>query len=633
MAVQNKQSRNAAIDKWKLRLLQLSLWQRLALASGLGFLAIALIMIVVGEWALNTNTDHLLNERVTIVMMAAGQIDQTIQQAVDDLTQASLVMDLSTQSLTNQSEMTMLHVLGQNTLFTEGVLLADDTGLLVDTYPPEIYSFMAASELPFIATGLEKPETSISEPFIGPGNNPVTAVTVPLFKGGRFYGLLIGLINLTSSEFTNPLFTAKRVGETGHATLIDSNGFTLASTLDIPLINTNEHPGFYCEAMLKEEPSIGVTPFALQDVVGEQYGENHVMAVAPLSLVPWGVAVGGDEDETFAGVQQLRQGMIAISGVALILIAAITLYSARKITYPIQQLTLAANQIDGGDLNTPLSVPGSGEVGILSSTLENMRTKLVENLRSLETWNDTLETKVDEQTQEIQAQKARIQALLQHTLTAQEIERSRISHELHDEIGQYLTAIEFSLERIIRTLSTENEQIEAAVEQTRLLLQKTITSLREIITDMRPGVLDELGLVPALRWMGKHVLNPVGMQMKVDENEINPRLSGAVETVLFRITQEAINNAIRHSGADLFTVSLSQTEGTFGMELADNGQGFDVTAVSPNPDENHGFGLPGMQERASAVGGKVTIVSSPGNGTTITVIVPLHNQNEHRGIL
>ncbi|MFQ5418815.1 MAG: hypothetical protein ACE5EY_00485, partial [Anaerolineae bacterium] len=127
--MQNKQSRNAAIDKWKLRLLQLSLWQRLALASGLGFLAIALIMIVVGEWALNTNTDHLLNERVTIVMMAAGQIDQTIQQAVDDLTQASLVMDLSTQSLTNQSEMTMLHVLGQNTLFTEGVLLADDTGL------------------------------------------------------------------------------------------------------------------------------------------------------------------------------------------------------------------------------------------------------------------------------------------------------------------------------------------------------------------------------------------------------------------------------------------------------------------------------------------------------------------------
>ena len=144
-----------------------------------------------------------------------------------------------------------------------------------------------------------------------------------------------------------------------------------------------------------------------------------------------------------------------------------------------------------------------------------------------------------------------------------------------------------------------------------------------MITALRPGVLVQLGLVPALGWVADHTLRPLGLHVTIEAGNLQRRLPDEIETILFRIAQEAMSNVARHSEATLLTVRLAQTEGHVTMTLRDNGHGFDLSAITAVPEQERGLGLAGMRERASLAGGQVIVQSEPGQGTTVQVIVPL----------
>jgi signal transduction histidine kinase len=263
----------------------------------------------------------------------------------------------------------------------------------------------------------------------------------------------------------------------------------------------------------------------------------------------------------------------------------------------------------------------------MATALENMRRQLLANIETLADWNQTLEARVTEQTEELRRQQTLTQQLLYRAITAQEEERARLSRELHDGVGQMLTAIELSLDRLSKALPAMPSNAHERLERARGLIEQTLADLRGIIAALRPGVLDQLGLAPALDWVGEHTLRPLGITVSIETSDQPERLPDEIETILFRIAQEAMSNVGRHSQAKHLAIHVLHQDSQIVMTLTDDGRGCDVSASLFNQDFSRGLGLAGMQERASLAGGQVTIASVPGQGTTVRVQMPLPKLN------
>jgi signal transduction histidine kinase len=274
-------------------------------------------------------------------------------------------------------------------------------------------------------------------------------------------------------------------------------------------------------------------------------------------------------------------------------------------------------------LEKPLRVEEGGEIGVMAQALDHMRQQLLANIKELGQWNEELELRVDEQTSALRQQQAQTQKLLQRTIKAQEDERARLSLELHDEIGQVLTAVELSLERLQKVLPGDNTLIHERLERSRALTERAVTDLRRMISALRPSVLDDLGLIPALNWMSENTLRPLGITTKLENQLPSERLPGEIEITLFRIVQEVMNNVSRHSKADLLSIRLYQENGNVVVLLQDNGKGFELPRKRPRQNAGRGLGLANMQERASLVGGTIDIESTLNSGTTILITIPI----------
>lgn len=607
-----------SIRSW---MINLALWPRMALAIGLGFLTLFAAFTFLSERAVHASTKHLLNERLVIAQMAANQIDRLLQEAVTELEQAHRFTDFALTSTNHEEAAELLAAMyGRIGIFTHGIAYVDANGRSVLSHPPDLYlSETDLTHLAYVQQALQTQTTTISEPFTDPASDlPVTAVTIPIFAGDQFLGLLSGLIDLNSEAIISPLQEAAALGETGHATLVDAEGHSLVSTYDVPFLSPSDHSSFYQNAMRQPRPLIDTIPLEL-DLPGETLGEEHIMAFVPLQNAPWAVAVGGDSHETFADVSQLRAGLAAAGMLVLTVLLALTLSGTRRLLRPIPELTTAAQKIAAGELDIPLHVTQAGEIGTMAKTLEHMRQQLLANIEELAHWNETLEYQVRERTKDLRQQQHLTQRLLRQVITAQEEERARLARELHDEIGQMLTAVKLSLERLSYSNPASLEQL----ERVKTLTDRALADLRRVITAMRPGVLDELGLVPALEWMSDHTLRPLGIKVSIEAVGLADRLPGEIATTLFRIAQEAMNNVAQHSQASQVTIHLGRDGEITTMSLADNGRGWNQTAVSLRSFASRGLGLAGMRERALLVGGHLEVSSTPGQGTVVRVSVHL----------
>jgi signal transduction histidine kinase len=602
----------------------------MALGISMGFVVLFVAFSLLGERALQDSSERLLEERMVIAQMTAAQIDTLLARAIAELEEARRFAAFDPEQVDLAAEAHMLaHTYGHGKTFSPGITFLDAGGRVVLSYPPDLYP--AATDLsdrPYVSQALAQRTAAVSAPFPEPGSErAVAAITVPIYDETRFFGLLTGLVDLKGAAVKEPLQQAATLGYSGHALLVDAQGRTLASTFGLPFLSPGEHATFYRQAMAHGEPVVATVPNEL-DWPGEPPGYPHVMAFVQLQLAPWGVAVGGNVDETFAGVRRLRFGLAFLGVIALAGTWTATLIGTRVLVRPVQRLTVSAQRIADGDLQTPLEAPEGGEIGDMAGALERMRALLLDNIRELATWNETLEARVAERTEKLGQQQALTQQLLRRAITAQEEERARLSRELHDDIGQTLTAVQLSLDRLAKTpLATLGDSRER-LDRARELTERTLGDLRHLIVALRPGVLDQLGLVAALGWVADHTLRPLGLEVSIEAETLRRRLPPEIEIILFRIAQEAMSNVARHSAAHHLHICLAQDNGEASMTLSDDGRGFDVATVTAVPDPMRGLGLAGMKERASLAGGQVNVTSARGQGTTVQVIVPIPDETE-----
>lgn len=213
--------------------------------------------------------------------------------------------------------------------------------------------------------------------------------------------------------------------------------------------------------------------------------------------------------------------------------------------------------------------------------------------------------------------------LFKKAINAQEEERRRIARELHDETSQSLTALLFAAEeaREMRSLKDVRQRLVSMHD----LVQHTLDGVHKLIFDLRPSVLDHLGLLPAIRWLTKARLESKGVRIRFEERGQTHRLAPEVETAIFRVMQEAVANISRHSAARNVSIICDMDDEKVCVCVEDDGIGFNLVELGLAPDNPRGLGLLGMQERLELLGGDLEIRSAPGSGTYLHIHVPLSN--------
>jgi signal transduction histidine kinase len=226
-------------------------------------------------------------------------------------------------------------------------------------------------------------------------------------------------------------------------------------------------------------------------------------------------------------------------------------------------------------------------------------------------------------TAEEQRQREDLRALSARLVRIQEAEQSRIARELHDETGQTLTAMSLHLTQAIQDLAqpsagTNPETLERLVE-TRSLVKQTTQQIREMCFQLRPSILDEVGLVPALRWLTNWVAGWYSVQIDFKSRQEDGRLSSEIETTIYRTVQEGLTNAMRYANAQNVSVLLERFPTSVTLTVEDDGVGFCFADAMLGEST----GLVGMRERINLVGGTFEVHSQPGEGTCLSVTIPL----------
>jgi signal transduction histidine kinase len=199
----------------------------------------------------------------------------------------------------------------------------------------------------------------------------------------------------------------------------------------------------------------------------------------------------------------------------------------------------------------------------------------------------------------------------------QETERRALARELHDEVGQSLSAALIELRNLsnAQAIGATGDGTGPRVESVRGLVEGTLKVVRNMSLLLRPSMLDDLGLIPALRWQAREVSRRTGLDVTVEADPESDSLPDEFKTCVYRVVQEALHNSERHSGAAAVRIQVERRPGDLLLRITDDGKGFDVA-------RSHGLGLLGMEERAARLGGALRVSSIPGHGTTLEVELP-----------
>jgi signal transduction histidine kinase len=235
--------------------------------------------------------------------------------------------------------------------------------------------------------------------------------------------------------------------------------------------------------------------------------------------------------------------------------------------------------------------------------------------------NETLENRVRRRTLELERERREVQNLSSQLLQAQDEERRRISRDLHDSTGQLLVALTMNLARLKSDQTWGNRDAAALIDHTAAIVDEITRQLRTISYLLHPPMLDEAGLLSAVKWYIDGFSTRSSVQVSMDCSDLG-RLPGELEITLFRLIQESLTNIHRHSGSNTALIRMSRNDSFVTLEVIDRGKGFNSAETPGNAHLKSGVGLPGMKERVRMFGGTIDISSSPG-GTKIKACLPI----------
>lgn len=581
----------------------------LVLFGGLGFL---------DALSIRDTTDQVFRERTALAQSIARDVEQDLDFLASDLRMGARGLNLPgkdfNKAANNLHQLLKLHSSSQffHVSFVgikdeQGNLLAGAPADLMEaTHPdPNEIQLAMAQNRPLILRSQRAPEGSV----------PFATVVVPVVatteKGQRLAVVAdtIGVVGMPAAvpgwgtEYSMEIVTA------------DDGTVITTSRAEQMGKKTSHYP------ILQKYMKSSLGGVEVHHATKGASGGDHVVAMTPLPSGTFYLVLEQPASLALAVPQQRQNEMLAVSITSMLLMLGAAWYTTRRVVRPVEQLKAAARAFAQGSLDQPVNVVAQDELGELAEDIESMRRQLKRSHDEIEQARIELEKKVKERTQ-------RLQETLGKIITAQEEERRRLARELHDEQSQSLGALSVSLDRISRLVGqTSSPQTRAEIEQARDMARSLLNETRRIIYDLRPSVLDDMGLQAAIRWCAETHLERHGVKINIQSSLPQKRLPVPVEVALFRVAQEAIVNIERHSQARNAGIVLEQQDSLLRMQVWDDGKGF-ASETGGNGLDVSGVGLEGMRERVRLIGGSMDILSAPGRGTTIKVAVPVDEEGE-----
>jgi len=629
-------------------LANISLEKRIPLFAGIALVVILTTFTLVGLQAVNDSREQALQERLVSAKMIASHLDLTLSHVLRML---GVTSDLLTPALEQNDLVRAGEILNnayeQLGIFKHNLFLLDRDGsvLLIVSGPASLCVGSNISGQPFISQAMRSSGPLVAEQqcYLSDGTSIVCVASPIKDSAGEIIGLVAGSVDIADPGIGGFVNTF-RLGETGYAQIVDASGAVLANTpRDMPA-GEIDHQGRLAGLIEAKEAVVAGCHncHKTEDAVERQ---RDILAFAPLNAAKWGVTIRQSEKEVFAQARDLQRkfGYLAILSILAVVVLVWTF--TRSITSPLSSITLAAERMASGNLSHGVSFASKDEIGRLSRAFERMRIQLKTYLDQISEWNKQLEERVRQRTVALEESRAEItglyeelrnkeqvrRELLGRIISVQEEERKRIARELHDETSQALTALAVGLDTAVGPASAEIGEVKRRIEGLRPLLIETLEEVHNLIFDLRPSSLDDLGLVAALQSYAESRLEGIGIKVNFQSDSLEQRLPAHAESALFRIVQEAMTNVVKHAEADNVTVSLRFADEDICATVTDDGRGFDTTQVLGTNGGRHGFGLLGISERVSLLGGQFSVDSAPGQGTRIDVRIPLDEKGNGYG--
>ncbi len=235
-------------------------------------------------------------------------------------------------------------------------------------------------------------------------------------------------------------------------------------------------------------------------------------------------------------------------------------------------------------------------------------------------------TEREKSKEELIKSEQKLRALASHLQSVREEERAAIARELHDELGQILTSVKMNLMMMSKQVIQEDESFDKKIFENEIqsmneMIEHSVRRLKKLISELRPEVLDNLGLIPAIEWLVEQFITRSGIRVNFSSRIKNIDLPKDKQLNIYRIVQESLTNVLRHSNASEIILDISESDNNICIEIKDNGKGFSPDKLDPL----HSIGITGMKERALAFGAKLKLESLPGSGTTVLLSVPKNN--------
>jgi signal transduction histidine kinase len=312
----------------------------------------------------------------------------------------------------------------------------------------------------------------------------------------------------------------------------------------------------------------------------------------------------------------LRESLLWWAGTILVTVLVVNVAASQLVLKRLERLAKAMAGVGRGQPTSPRLENGRDEIGELGEAFNDMAAQVEAHNAEVLALSDNL-----------QRQSSQRGELLKRLITAQEDERKRVARELHDELGQSLTGMALQIEMLQRNLPDDNPKAREQLEQNRYLIKETTDKMYDLIVALRPSALDDLGLATAVKTQAERMFAGQGVNVHLDHSGLSERLPPDIETTMYRIIQEALTNILRHAEASNIYITLACQDGSFDGEITDDGKGFDLDSLQRGMNETSGWGLSGMQERVTLCNGQMWISSKAGDGTRISIKIPIGNRS------
>lgn len=330
------------------------------------------------------------------------------------------------------------------------------------------------------------------------------------------------------------------------------------------------------------------------------------LLLTDVSIAPYQATIKAD----------LRENLWWSAGAILLTVFLVVVLLNQFVIQRLERLSHAITSFGHGELHAPIRDATTDEIGKISWAFDEM----ARQVEARETENLALSV-------ELERRNAQRGDLLERLITAQEDERKRVARELHDDLGQTLGGVAIHVEALDQTLSRNDSHVATQLSQIKHMIVKASDRMYDLILDLRPSSLDDFGLVHALRTQAERVFKNNDIVFELKTEKFNQRLPTEIETALFRVFQEALNNVFRHADANRVTISLACSSEIFKGLIVDDGKGFDLESIQPTGEHPRGLGLLGMQERVIQCGGELDIQSGFNQGTHISIVIPLEGRS------